>query len=297
MKKQQLLENKQHGTPAFPFECFRTQTDTTDFFIPLHWHKKTELMHVHHGTCLLTIGNETYPAKGGDLFCINAEELHRITSEDATLEYSTFIFQPDLFSFAISDQAQLLLQPLIDGRMQFPTCITDAAVKTTLQPLLHRILQAAEEKAVGYELLVKAVLLQLTAELLYQGLLLPTDPITLEASRNQRERMKKILTYLKQHMTEPLTLSSLADTFHMSEKYFSRYFRNATGQTFTAYLNTIRMNHACQLLLETDDTVLEIALECGYENVSYFIRLFGNLMHCTPLQYRLSKQHRLKQQF
>ena len=114
MKKQQLLENKQHGTPAFPFECFRTQTDTTDFFIPLHWHKKTELMHVHHGTCLLTIGNETYPAKGGDLFCINAEELHRITSEDATLEYSTFIFQPDLFSFAISDQAQLLFQPLID---------------------------------------------------------------------------------------------------------------------------------------------------------------------------------------
>lgn len=63
MKKQQLLENKQHGTPAFPFECFRTQTDTTDFFIPLHWHKKTELMHVHHGTCLLTIGNETYPGK------------------------------------------------------------------------------------------------------------------------------------------------------------------------------------------------------------------------------------------
>ncbi len=61
MKKQQLLENKQHGTPAFPFECFRTQTDTTDFFIPLHWHKKTELMQVHHGTCLLTIGNETYP--------------------------------------------------------------------------------------------------------------------------------------------------------------------------------------------------------------------------------------------
>ena len=72
--------------------------------------------------------------------------------------------------------------------MQFPTCITDAAVKATLQPLLHRILQAAEEKAVGYELLVKAGLLQLTAELLYQGLLLPTDPITLEASRNQREK-------------------------------------------------------------------------------------------------------------
>ena len=81
----------------------------------------------------------------------------------------------------------------------------------------------------GYELLVKAGLLQLTAELLYQGLLLPTDPITLEASRNQRERMKKILTYLKQHMTEPLTLSSLADTFHMSEKYFSRYFFSSSG--------------------------------------------------------------------
>lgn len=291
MKKQQLLENKQHGTPAFPFECFRTKSDTTDFFVPLHWHKKTEIMLIHTGSCEVTIGNETFSAKSEDLFCINSEELHRISSSDCSLLYSTFIFSVDTLAFSVPDKAQMLLAPLIENTLRFPTQITDSAVKQWLSPLLHRILQVAEQKKAGYELLVKAGLLQFTAELLYHGLLLPTDPVSLNASRYQRERLKSILTYLKQHLTEPLTLASMANTFHMSEKYFSRYFRNATGQTFTAYLNTIRVTHACTLLLETDHTVLEIALECGYENVSYFIRLFHTFMHCTPLQYRLLHQN------
>lgn len=290
MEKQHLLENCQHGTPAFPFACFYTKSDTADFFVPLHWHKKTEIMQIHTGSCEVTIGNETFSSKPEDIFCINSEELHRIASNDISLTYSTFIFSVDTLAFAVSDKAQLLLKPLIEDTLRFPTQITDSAAKQLLSPLLHRILQAADQKKAGYELLVKAGLLQFTAELLYGGLLLPTDPVSLHASGYQRERLKSILSYLKQHLTEPLTLASMANTFHMSEKYFSRYFRNATGQTFTAYLNTLRMMHACKLLLETDHTVLEIALECGYENVSYFIRLFHTFMHCTPLQYRLLNQ-------
>lgn len=72
----------------------------------------------------------------------------------------------------------------------------------------------------------------------------------------------------------------------MSEKYFSRYFRIATGQNFTAYLNTVRIEKAQSMLLETDETVLEIAFACGYENVSYFNRVFRSQTGFSPLQYR-----------
>ena len=88
-------------------------------------------------------------------------------------------------------------------------------------------------------------------------------------------------------MLLPLTITVMAEQFHMSEKYFSRYFRIATGQNFTAYLNAVRIEKAQALLLETDETVLEIAFSCGYENVSYFNRVFRRQTGYSPLQYSL----------
>ncbi|WP_302336929.1 helix-turn-helix domain-containing protein, partial [uncultured Ruminococcus sp.] len=97
---------------------------------------------------------------------------------------------------------------------------------------------------------------------------------------------KEMLHFIQRHYAAPLTITVMAEQFHMSEKYFSRYFRIATGQNFTAYLNAVRIEKAQALLLETDETVLEIAFSCGYENVSYFNRVFRRQTGYSPLQYR-----------
>ena len=128
----------------------------------------------------------------------------------------------------------------------------------------------------------KADVLQIISELIRQRQL-----ITVQQCLSQKsERLKQIIEYIRKNYSTQLTIAAMADEFHMSEKYFSRYFRNATGQNFTAYLNTIRIKQACTLLRETDRTVLEIAFECGYENVSYFNRVFRSQMGISPLQYR-----------
>lgn len=67
-----------------------------------------------------------------------------------------------------------------------------------------------------------------------------------------------------------ITLDEIADMLHLNPSYFSKKFKAVNGFGFKEYLNTIRINHSEQLLLETDMSITEIALECGYDNSNYF---------------------------
>lgn len=287
MEKQRLLEMRKHGTPRFPMECFVTTTECDHFLMQLHWHKNMEIMQLFSGTAEITIGAETFLGSAGDIFMINQEELHRIVSNDPTLSYGTFIFPLESLSFAANDNAQAYLEPLIRNTMRFPVRITDPEQADSISGILAQILHTIEQKEIGYELAIKVYLLQLISELIRRRQL-----ITVQQSPSQKsERLKQILEYIRKNYAAQLTITAMADAFHMSEKYFSRYFRGATGQNFTAYLNTVRIEQACTLLRETDRTVLEIAFECGYENVSYFNRVFRSQMGVSPLQYRSSSDY------
>lgn len=282
MEKQRLLEMRKHGTPMFPIECFVTNAEGDRLLVQLHWHKNIEIMQLFSGTAEVMIGTETFLGFAGDIFVINQEELHRIVSSDPTLSYGTLIFPMESLSFAANDSAQTYLEPLIRNTMRFPVRITKPEQVEIISGILTQILYTMEQKEVGYELTVKVYLLQIISELIRQRQL-----ITVQQCLSQKsERLKQIIEYIRKNYSTQLTIAAMADEFHMSEKYFSRYFRNATGQNFTAYLNTIRIKQACTLLRETDRTVLEIAFECGYENVSYFNRVFRSQMGISPLQYR-----------
>ena len=283
LEKQKFYEKRKHGTPRFPMECFVTRADGNQhFLVPLHWHRNIEIMQMLHGTAVITIGNETFSAVEGDIFCINQEELHRIVSEDNQLVYRTVIFPLQALTFSESDAAQTYLEQIAQGVLRFPVQVTNETEKYFLRETLYQIQIATEQKSVGYELMVKAQLLQIIAQMLCQHQIVSVQHSPSEKSK----RLKEMLHFIQRHYAAPLTITVMAEQFHMSEKYFSRYFRIATGQNFTAYLNAVRIEKAQALILETDETVLEIAFSCGYENVSYFNRVFRRQTGYSPLQYR-----------
>jgi AraC-like DNA-binding protein len=72
----------------------------------------------------------------------------------------------------------------------------------------------------------------------------------------------------------------------MSNSSFSRYFKSASGHTFSDLVNRLRLAHACKLLTVTADSISSIASAVGYRNLSNFNRQFLSEMECTPLQYR-----------
>lgn len=91
-----------------------------------------------------------------------------------------------------------------------------------------------------------------------------------------------------------LTLGNLAEAADMSPKYFCRFFSEMTGKTPIEYLNYYRIECAAEQLLYTDDLVTDIALNCGYNDLSYFVKTFKKYKAQTPKQFRKTIIHKEK---
>ena len=94
------------------------------------------------------------------------------------------------------------------------------------------------------------------------------------------------ITYINENFAEDITAEQAAEKVNMSYSYFAKSFKEATGKTFTEYLNLTRINEAEHMLINTDMSVSEIATRCGYNNISYFISLYKKHKGKTPLSER-----------
>lgn len=93
-------------------------------------------------------------------------------------------------------------------------------------------------------------------------------------------------TYIQEHYLEIQSLDELAEHFSISKSYLCRIFKKRTGLTVITYLNSLKVQHACNLLVETDLPINEISRICGFESSIYFTRVFKKLMECTPREKR-----------
>lgn len=98
----------------------------------------------------------------------------------------------------------------------------------------------------------------------------------------------KIKTYLAEHYNEKISLADIACNVYLSRTYVSTLFREETGCTIFEYLNSIRIDKACRLLRDTELTLAQVAQECGFEDQSYFTRVFKKAQRLSPMQYRKS---------
>ena len=136
--------------------------------------------------------------------------------------------------------------------------------------------------------MTKAALLKIIAALAQDGLFCDHASDTSASAGESSARIREISEWLKAHLGEPVTLELAASHFHTSSKYFSRSFKRLFHKNFSEYVGLLRTEAACMLLLTTDNSIAEIACECGYDNTSYFIRKFKEHTGKTPLQYRHS---------
>lgn len=100
------------------------------------------------------------------------------------------------------------------------------------------------------------------------------------------EHINAIVSRITDHVAEPLSAASLAQEMGMTENRFSRFFRRATGNTFTDFVNRVRVNRACQLLMETERYITHIAYDVGFNNLANFNRRFLDIKGMTPSEYR-----------
>ena len=101
-----------------------------------------------------------------------------------------------------------------------------------------------------------------------------------------------VLDYVEENYQEPLTLQGVADHFNVSMEYLARILKKYTGNTFKTHLNQVRVSKAFRDLLETDYSILEIAMRSGFPDTRSFINVFRDTYGMTPSQYRKKNPRR-----
>jgi len=105
-------------------------------------------------------------------------------------------------------------------------------------------------------------------------------------------RISGILDYITEHFAEDFSMGDLCARVGLSESAFSRTFRRATGNTFTDFVNRLRINKACQLLMETDRYITNVCYDVGFNNVANFNRRFLQIKGQTPKAFRREAEAR-----
>jgi len=122
--------------------------------------------------------------------------------------------------------------------------------------------------------------------------LLSTEQIRLPADEALQERINRVVNYVMENYQNSITLAEVATLVGMSETYFSRFFRKATGNRFSDFVNRIRISKACELLAHTEQYITTICYEVGFNNVANFNRRFYDHKQITPSDYRKQTRQR-----
>ena len=116
--------------------------------------------------------------------------------------------------------------------------------------------------------------------------LLSTVPMQASDDDDALVRINAAVNFIVQNLSSQLSMKDLARQLGMSERMFTRFFRSATGNSFTDFVNRLRINKACQLLMDTERYVTNICYDAGFNNVANFNRRFREFKGMTPKQFR-----------
>lgn len=269
----ELKENKPHGTKEYPYTQYFIRYTNKAFHIPVHWHDELEIIYVKKGRLMICIQEEWFEGTKGQLFFVNPGELHFMESEDVLVEYYTILFPMEFISFWSEDIIE-------QKKRRLPVSIVNPEIEEMVRTLIEELIDTNNEKEFGYTLHTRILLLQIMEQFLAGKLFLPVT------TGNSVTLQREMISYIQEHYDEKITLQMLAEEFHLSEKYISEYFKEHFAIGFMQYVGHLRMTKAKHLLLNTDLSIMDVALSCGFNSVNLFIRKFKELYQMTPLQYR-----------
>lgn len=285
---QNLREQKKRGSFLFPLELHPTLDRDGTFYVSCHWHPDIEIIDMQEGHIRLFIdGQPTLVSKDTIIF-INQEQLHHLNSLEAGTRYNALVFPAELLSFDMMDYCQQkYLLPLIQKKLLFPSFLTpEHPAFSSVRTALASISRLCKEEPSGYQLSIKAALFELLAALIREDSLIAAKGQTSSGQQKRLDTMRSIVSYLEDHLCEKISLETISAAYYMSPNYFGKFFKRCFGQNFTQYLNGLRLEKACLLLQDTNLPIMEVSLQCGFENLSYFVRLFKKEKGIPPSAYR-----------
>lgn len=265
------------------FTCYKVSVPFFEFY--WHFHPEYELTLILSGKGNRLVGNHIQSFESGDLVLLGPYVPHVWVSDekDAGPCEALVIQFPEAFI------QNLLHFPEWNGLHHLEQHAGKGlsysnSSKMELAQLTLRMQQIVESASL---LGLIELLCQLSAK---EGIPLATDVFSPPKPAKDPTRLHAVLHFIQMHYLQPVTLKSTAASIHLSESAFSKFFSREMGKPFTTYLNELRVTHACRLLMETDKPISYVAHASGFENLSYFNRVFLQQKNVSPTGLRKIKK-------
>lgn len=240
-----------------------------------HWHSYFEITYVKKGRGNYFVDGREYTMDEGDIIIFNNVEPHgwKLLGEDMHL--LVMIFSPEFIAEKLSVFDSEYLKPFVERGSNFKNRIgKEEAVSHEIRKGIREIYGEWEARKDGYHLMIKANVLRILTILIRAYQDENKSGEMLKEKKNAMKRLEQAFAYIDAHYCEKITLDEVAASAYMSANYFSAYFRKVADLSFSDYVTRLRISHARELLRETDRSVTDIALECGFHNISNFYRLY-----------------------
>jgi AraC-like DNA-binding protein len=273
-------------TPLTQSDCFTLFSRVkSEFDFPLHYHEEFELNFIQNAKgAKRVIGDHIEEIDELELVLVGPNLQHGWFThklQDKEIKEITIQFHRDLFDDKFLHRNQMSFI-----RSMFEHSLRGILFsKETVQSIMPRLIELPKKRGFDSVLELMSVLHDLSTS---RNMRMLSDASFSNAenySYNSR-RVKLVIEYLNKNFDKSVSLNEVARLASMSEVAFSRFFKLRTGKTFVDTLNEVRLGHASRMLIDTTQSVNEIAYRCGFNNISNFNRIFKKKKDCTPKEFR-----------
>lgn len=287
-----INETGYHGTLEFPVAVYLD--DVSHKYVNWHWHEEFEIGFVTEGSVVLGCGNRKYQMECGDIFFINSNVLHSMHKNNTSKQavFKSIAFHSSIISESINSifYIKYLLPILSNGNFRECIITKDSNSYQSMLDILSKVWNLVYSEDSDYEIKVRNELSTLFCILnRFQKNIKETNSPKMPNYLLEK-RVQVLLDYIHTHYKDKITIEELAKTASISKTEVLRCFKSIIGLSPINYLNSYRLQKAAQLLINTENNIQEIATDCGFDDNSYFSKLFKKNYHVTPHSFRLQNK-------
>lgn len=252
--------------------------------VPLHFHSNFELKFIlNGGGGKRIIGNHEGMVEDMELVLIGPNLYHSWQTDrcpNENIREVSIQFHKDLF-----DKKFLYRNQMVHIKNMFENSQRGILFsRETAKRLADRITNLSRYS--GFESAMELFSLLYDLSISKNNIMMSDPGYLCEDSNNQSEKIEKIFDYMNNNYYRDISLKDIAKLFGMSGSSFARIIKKWTGMTFVNILNEVRVAHATKMLINSTSTISEIAYQCGFNNLSYFNKIFKEKRNVSPKQYR-----------
>ncbi|QHT61549.1 AraC family transcriptional regulator [Paenibacillus lycopersici] len=290
--RETILSSNSYMKSEFPFWITRTSQGN----IQEHGHEFVELVYVVRGNGTHLFQGSRYELHAGDVFIINPGETHAYeVAPGGQMEIVNCLFMPSFIPDALLAELEITdsmdyfyVHPFLTHDMRFNHHLNlNGQEASHVLGLLEGMIREINARSTGHKTIIRLQLIELLVLLSRYYTLMP--PHRAHPSPRQLDReltAKRIYGYLERNYEKKITLQSLSLLFNSSIRQLNRLMREEYDRSVFEVLHEVRIERAKHLLLETDEKVIVVATMVGYEDQSFFNRLFVRHVGCSPSQFR-----------